>query len=340
MIDLHRHMTGTISDETWLELYQRDGRTVPFADLAGISKALSVDRTVDLKEYLRRFDLIDLCVIDTAAIQRITFEAVATAAAEGLIYLELRFSPARLAKNSHISIHDAVGAVIFGRDQAQQVFPIQVNLIAGLSRELGVRVCAEHAEVVTSFSKMGLSGIDLLGNELDYPAAWFASIFKPITRRNELGITIHAGEAAGPENVRIAVLELGATRIGHGVRSIDDRSVLPLLKERGVVLEMCPTSNLHTGAVKDYKSHPLRKYFDQGIRVTINTDNPRISGIDLAHEYQVAVREMGFKTTDIQQLMLYACDAAFAPVEQREKIRARIMEQQMLSIIHKEVMLD
>ena len=199
--------------------------------------------------------------------------------------------------------------------------PISVGLIAGLSRELGVKRCAAEADVIVGYAG-SIDGIDLLGNEVDFPAGWFAPIFQPIARDGRLGITIHAGESSGPESVRAAVLQLGATRIGHGVRAEEDPTVLALLRERGVTLEMCPTSNVQTGATPDLSTHPLARYLRAGIKVTINSDDPRVSQIDLTHEYQVAASEIGLTEAEIAQTLDNAAKAAFTT----EQIRTRIKE--------------
>jgi adenosine deaminase len=320
-IDLHRHLPGAIRFETWWDIVSQHQVPLPTTDPAELRRLMTVSGQSSLKEFLNCFNTIDLCYVDAAAIERVTYEAIADALAENIVYLELRFSPTRMAQQAHISIEAAVEAVIAGRRRAAAEFPIEVGLIAGLSRELGVETCAAVAEIISDFAVRGIEGIDLLGNEIDFPAEWFSPIFQPIARQGRLGITIHAGESSGAECVRAAVVQLGATRIGHGVRSEEDPTVLDLLKERGVTLEMCPTSNVQTAATPDLASHPLARYLRAGLKVTINTDDPRISQIDLAHEYEVAASVIGLTEAEIAQTLAYAVEAAFTTdqVKQRNK---------------------
>ncbi|MEW5817728.1 MAG: adenosine deaminase [Spirochaetota bacterium] len=319
-VELHRHLSGSVRFETWWNIVKQDRARLRTVDPMKLYHLLTVDGQLGLKDFLKRFDMIDLCFVDAATIEKVTCEAIADAVKENIAYLELRFSPTRMARRAGISTSEALEAVIAGRQRAAG-FPIEVSLITGLSRELGVRECAAEAEIIGSFADRGINGIDLLGNEADYPAAWFAPVFQSITCRNRIGITIHAGEAAGAENVRSAILQLGATRIGHGVRSREDPAVLGLLKERGVVLEMCPTSNVQTAVVPNLSSHPLAHFLHEGVKVTINTDNPQVSQVDLAHEYKIATSTLGLSETEIFQTILYAIEAAFTTDRIKERIK-------------------
>ena len=234
-----------------------------------------------------------------------------------------------MAQRANISTAEAIEAVIAGRERANGL-PIEVGLIAGLSRELGVDKCAAEAKVITSYAGLGIEGIDLLGNEADFPAEWFAPIFQPIARQGKPGITVHAGEAAGAESVRAAVLQLGATRIGHGIRAEEDPAVLSLLKERGVTLEVCPTSNVQTGATRDLSTHPLARYLWAGLKVTINTDDPQVSQIDLAHEYEVAASALGLSDAEIAQTLNYAIEAAFTTDQVKERLRRALIQSSVI----------
>lgn len=314
-IELHRHLPGAIRFETWWDIVSRSGVSLPTIDPGQLRRLMTVSGQSSLKEFLKCFETINLCFVDAAALERITYEAIADAWAENIIYLELRFSPTRMAQRANISTAAALEAVIAGRQRAIADFPIEVGLIAGLSRELGVGTCAVEAEVIASYAGRGIAGIDLLGNEADFPAEWFAPIFQPLARQGQLGITIHAGEAAGADSVRAAVVRLGATRIGHGIRAEEDPAVMALLKERRVTLEICPTSNVQTAATPELSTHPLARYLRAGLKVTINTDDPQVSQIDLAHEYELAASTLGLTEAEISQTLHYAVEAAFTTAE-------------------------
>lgn len=320
-VDLHRHLPGAIRFDTWWRIVNEKHVVVPSDDPRELRASMTVNAQSTLKQFLKCFDLIDLCFVDADAIERITYEAIADAAAENVVYLELRFSPARLAQSADIPMEEVMDAVIAGRRRAAADLPTTVGLIAGLSRELGVGKCGDDARVIATYAGRGIDGIDLLGNEADFAAEDYAAIFRPIAEDGGLGITVHAGEAAGAESVKAAVLQLGATRIGHGVRAEEDPAVLALLAERGVTLEMCPTSNVQTGATQSLATHPLARYLRQGLKVTINTDDPAVSQIDLTHEYGVAASALGLTEAEIAQTLGYAIEAAFAPEETKEQVR-------------------
>lgn len=323
-IELHRHIPGSMRFETWWEIVRSRGVKLPSDSPNDMREMMTVRDHAPLKDYLRCFEITDLAYTDAEAIETFTYEAIADAAAEGILYLELRASPTRMAVKAGLSTAQALAAMVTGRDRAQTEFGIPVGLIAGLSRELGVDACAREAETIADFADKGIQAIDLLGNEIDYPADWFAPVFRPIAEFGRMGITIHAGESSGAAAVRAAVLQLGATRIGHGVRSEQDPNVLALLRERQVTLEMCPTSNVQTQAAPDLRSHPLARYLHSGIRVTINTDNPRISRVDLAHEYRLAVDVIGLTRDELVQTLRWGIDAAFAPEDVRRQVRRRL----------------
>lgn len=323
-IALHRHLPGSIRFEQWQQIVQDRQVPLPADDPDQLRAMMTVGARAPLKEYLKCFDIIDLAFADAAAIEQLTYDVIAGAAAENIIYLELRYSPTRMAQKASISTAEALQATIDGRDRAARDFDVKVELLAGLSRELGVQRCSREAQAITAFAGKGIAGIDLLGNEIDFPAAWFAPIFQPIAAARSMGITIHAGESSGAQCVRDAIELLGATRIGHGVRSEEDPAVLDLLRQRQTTLEMCPTSNVQTQATPDYTTHPLPRYLRSGIRVTINTDNPAVSQVDLAHEYAVASAIMGLSDDELRQTLHYAVDAAFTTPETKEHLHQRL----------------
>ena len=323
-IALHRHLPGAIRFEQWQRVVQDRAVPLPAADSAQLRAMMTVGARAPLTEYLKCFDVIDLAFADARAIEQLTYDVIAGAAAENIIYLELRYSPTRMAVKAGISTAAALQATIAGRDRAARDFDLEVSLIAGLSREMGVQRCAQEAQVITSFAAKGIAAIDLLGNEIDFPAAWFAPIFQPIASQAQMGITIHAGESSGARCVRDAVELLGATRIGHGVRSEEDPTVLDLLRRRQTTLEMCPTSNVQTQATPDYTTHPLPRYLRAGIYVTINTDNPAVSQVDLAHEYAVATTIMGLTRQELRQTLHHAVDAAFTSPHTKERLHRRL----------------
>lgn len=323
-IDLHRHLPGAIPFDIWWQIVRKKRVPLPSQDPDELRQMMSIRGKHDLKTFLKCFDVVDLVYVDAEVIEQLAYEVIADAARENLIYLELRYSPTRMAQSAGIPTAEALEATIAGKERAVAAHDIEVALIAGLSREMGVDRCAREAAVIAGFAGRGIAGIDLLGNEIDYPASWYAPIFQPLAKSGALGITIHAGESSNAASVADAILHLGATRIGHGVRCEEDSDVLALVKERDVTLEMCPTSNVQTQATEDYDTHPLPRYLRGGLRVTINSDDPTISGIDLAHEYAVATALMGMPAAEVQTTLYMAVDAAFASDENKKRLRSRL----------------
>jgi adenosine deaminase len=323
-VGIHRHLPGAIPFETWWRIVRAKRVALPSEDPEALRRMVTISGKADLKTFLKCFDVIDLVYVDAGTIEELTYGAIAEAEREGVIYLELRYSPTRMAEQAGISTAEALDATISGKQRAVADHDIEVSLIAGLSREMGVARCAREAEVIAGYAGRGIDGIDLLGNEIDYPAAWFAPIFRTIAREGRLGITVHAGESSPASSVKDAILQLGATRIGHGVRSEEDPAVLDLLRERGVTLEMCPTSNVQTQATPEYGTHPLPRYLRSGLKVTINTDDPSVSQIDLAHEYAVATTIMGLGEAELLRTLHHAVDAAFTSAETKARLRAEL----------------
>jgi adenosine deaminase len=179
-------------------------------------------------------------------------------------------------------------------------------------------------EVAIAYRNRGIVGVDLAGDEIHYSAAPFAPLFKRAAE-NGLGITIHAGEAGGAANVREAVEVLHAQRIGHGIRSIEDSNVLQLLRQHGVTLEVCPTSNLQTGVVDNFGLHPLRDLYVLGVNVTINTDDPSVSDTSLTDEYMVAMMGLGVSLRDLRMCTRNSIRAAFLPPEIKQQLETVIL---------------
>lgn len=323
-VDLHRHLPGAIPFDSWWRIVRQKEVALPSDEPQVLRRRMTISGKADLKTFLNCFDLIDLAYVDAETIEELTYVAIADAVRENLIYLELRYSPTRMAQSAGIATAEALEATIAGKRRAIADHDIEVTLIAGLSREMGVARCAVEADVISTYAGQGIDGIDLLGNEIDYPAAWFAPIFQSLAREGKLGITVHAGESSPAQSVRDAVLQLGATRIGHGVRSEEDPSVLDLLRQRNVTLEMCPTSNVQTQATPAYTTHPLLRYLRQGISVTVNTDDPCVSQIDLAHEYAVATTLIGLTEAELLQTIYSAVDAAFTSDDVKARLRQEL----------------
>jgi adenosine deaminase len=330
LVELHRHLDGNVRLETVLDLGRRHGVGLPADTLEGLRPYVQVaERERDLMAFLARFEWTRRVFADYDAVRRIARENVEDAAAEGIDYLELRFSPYFMAERHGLDPTAVVEAVCDGVDEAVVAeagsrapgLPPRARLIGIVSRTFGTEVGWVEVEATVAQRHRGVVALDVAGDEASWPGELFVDHFR---RAREAGLrTIaHAGEAAGPDSVRQAVLGLGAERIGHGVRAIEDPATMDLLAERGIPLELCPTSNLQTSTVASWDVHPLPRFLERGLEVTLNTDDPSISGIDLAHEYRAVQEHLGLTEADCRTLQENAVKAAFLSDEERQALLA------------------
>jgi adenosine deaminase len=319
-IDLHRHLEGAVRPATIADICRDRGVPLPTYDPDELAKIVQLSGQVaDLGQFLIPFRTIKMCFVDKEAIARIAFEAVEDAHLDNIRYVELRFSPEFMAFYYKLALTDVMDGIVEGIESAARRYPdTTAKLIISISRDLSEVTMhmpwpnpMEIARLALDYADRGVVGLDIAGREDGYPPELFVDPFRMI-REAGLGITAHAGEDAGPESVRGAIESLGATRIGHGVRVVGDPEVVALVKDRGVFLELCPTSNVLTRAVESMASHPVRRLFDDGVPITINTDDPSVCATTLTHEYELLVDHFGFTLEEIRDLVAAAESAAFA----------------------------
>jgi adenosine deaminase len=257
-------------------------------------------------------------MVDMDAVRRIARENVEDAAGEGIDYIELRFSPLFMAEKHDLDPAAIVRAVCEGAAQGEEETGVRVNLIGILSRTFGPERSWDELDAILRGRGPAVVAVDLAGDEVNYPGELFVD---HIRRAREAGlhVTIHAGEvpaasqhaALGVRNLWTAIDDLGAERLGHALRAVDDQGLMDAIREREIGIESCPTSNVQTSAVPGYAEHPLKAFVDQGLLATLNTDDPGISNITLAHEYRVAGNEMGLSPADLAQVKENARRVAF-----------------------------
>lgn len=309
-IDLHRHLEGSIRFETFEELARETGLRLPRRELR--RRTCMRGEKPGFPRFLSKFELYRGLYPSRGWIERVAFEAAEDAKRDGIVYLELRFSPAHFARRMRARGEDVAEWVARGARRAG----IDVRFIATFGRHFSR---AENGPTFRAVSGTSVfSGLDLAGDE-SRGAAPFAAFF----RRSRLPLTLHAGEAGGARNVREAMRRFGAMRIGHGVRVLEDERVVDEARRRGVAFEVCLTSELQTGAAKSRWTHPAIRMRDAGLRVTLNTDDPAICGISLSDEFRLA-RSLGFSRSDLSSCLRAAADAAFAGRSTRERLRRRI----------------
>jgi len=323
LVDLHRHLDGNVRLTTILDIARQHGIPLPAGDVEGLRPYAQVHGVVpSLVDFLLKFDLLKEIFVDAEAIERIAYENLEDAVAEGIDYIELRFSPAFMGERHSLAPRDVTGAICAGLRAARGRLPIQAQLIVIMSRHLGEERCWEELEAALAYQDQGVVAVDLAGDEANFPGERFRRHFER-ARAAGFRITVHAGEAAGPASVRQAIEELGAERLGHAVHAIEDMAVLDLIAARGIAIESCPTSNVQTSTIPNYAAHPLPAFLQRGLRVTLASDDPGISAIDLAHEYRVARDKLGLTRDELRRMQANGVAAAFLSDAERAELWRR-----------------
>jgi len=314
--DLHCHLDGSLRLATILELAEDQGVGLPADTPEGLARAIHMGETcASLEDYLTAFE-VTLAVLQTEeALYRAAYELALDAAAENVRYLEVRYSPV-LHTRRGLKATTIVDAVLLGLRHASRETGLRSNVIVCGIRHVDPQTSVRLAELAVAYKGKGVVGFDLAGAEEGHPARRHREAVQLILDNN-VNVTIHAGEAYGPESIAQAVHYCGAHRIGHGVRLRENGELLNYLNDHRIPLEMCPSSNLQTGSVTSFTSHPLKFYFDFGLRVSVNTDNRLITDTTMTKELLIAHREMGFSLDDLCTLLVQGFKSAFLPFREK-----------------------
>src|SRR5262245_28430824 len=315
--DLHVHLDGSLRLETILELAASERISLPATTVEGLREAIGCGSNFgSLVDYLRGFD-ITLKVMQTeASLERIAFELAEDAHRENVRYMEVRYAP-MLHTRRGLKLTKVVEAVLAGLRRARETYGIKANVIVCGIRNISAESSYQMAELAVAYKGRGVVGFDLAGAEADFPAKHHRAAFQ-LVRDNNINCTIHAGEAYGPESIAQAIHVCGAHRIGHGCRLREDGDLLHYITDHRIPLECCPSSNVQTGAVKDLASHPLKLYFDLGVRVTINTDNRLITDTSVSKELWLVHSQMGVPFTDVKSMVLSGFKSSFLPFHEKQ----------------------
>ena len=319
--ELHCHLDGSVRPATLLELGREHRVPMPADDVDALREFMIVRDARNLEDYLTRFD-ITLSVMQTAeALERIAYELAEDAAADGVRYIEVRYSPV-LNTRHDLSLGETVDAAIRGLERARRDHGIGGQLIICALRNLPPGISLELSRLAVAYKGSGVAGFDLAGGERGHPAGVHAPAFA-YAHEHGLACTCHAGEGAGAESVREAVYACGANRIGHATSLIEDESLTEHVTNARIALEICLTSNVQTRAATSYEAHPLRRYFDAGANVVLNTDNRLMSGTTLTDEYVHAARHLDFSFDELCTVALNGFDSAFLPPDERMALRSK-----------------
>ena len=320
--ELHVHLDGSLRPETMLELANERGAPLPASEPEALAHAMRASRSSNLAEYLEKF-AVTLSLMQTPeALERAALELAEDAACENVRYLEVRYSPV-LHTTEGMTLEEAVEAPLRGLARAEAELDILTGVIVCGIRSLPPRVSVELAELAVAFKDRGVVAFDLAGREAGHPARDHAEAFHFAARHN-LPVTVHAGEGDGAGSIAQAVHDCHARRIGHGTRLLEDPALEAFVNDFRIPLEVCLTSNVQTRVTPTFGVHPLRRYFDAGLVVTLSTDNRLISGTTLTDEYWLAHQHLGFTWEELTEVSLLGFQAAFLPYQAKLGLLERV----------------
>jgi adenosine deaminase len=331
---LHDHLDGGLRPQTVIELADAAAYTaLPTTDPRELADWFDQGRSGSLEAYLAAFTHTVGVMQTTDALERVAYEAVVDLHADGVVYAETRFGPSLHTKGG-LGREDAIEAVLAGlRRGAGETGMVTGVIVDALRNETDSEAVARAA---AQFSGAGVVAFDLSGPEAAHPADGFQAACR-IARESGLGLTIHAGEGAGPNSIWRALAVCGAQRIGHGVRIVEDIELRggeavrigPLaasVRDQRIPLEVCITSNLHTGIAEDVAHHPFGTLFDAGFAVTLNTDNRLMSAVMLSDEIAAASTAFGLSLADLGCLTRRAIEAGFGDWGDRRRLLRDVIE--------------
>ena len=323
LLDLHRHLDGNIRPKTIWNLAKKNNIKLPVEQFEEFIPYVQIIKNEpDLVSFLKKLDWGVAVLSNLDNCKQIAFENVEDVYNAGIHYAELRFSPYYMSMTHNLPIADVVAAVIDGVKEGMKQYPVSIKLIGILSRSFGIEACQQELNALLTH-KEGLVAVDLAGNEYGFPGELFVDHFKQVSDAS-LHITIHAGEALGPESVWQAIKDLRAERIGHGVKSYLDDSLMDYMQHNSIAIESCLTSNFQTGTVTDLTKHPITTFMKHGIPVCLNTDDPAVEGIELKHEYGVAKNVVGLSNEQLNKLQRDALDIAFISNDEKKTLIEKV----------------
>ncbi len=320
--ELHVHLDGSLRPSTLLELGEHAGVTLPADEPEALGRAMVADDAADLPAYLARFETT-LSVLQTAdALERVTRELVEDHASEGVRLVEIRYAPF-LNTRGGLQAEEVLEATLHGLNRGVETTGVQAGLILCGLRSLPPATSLATAELAVRYRDRGVVAFDLAGAEAGFPARGHAEAFETAAR-GLLPTTVHAGEGWGADSIRDALLAGRAARIGHGTRLHEDAALEAWVRDRRIALEICLTSNVQTRVAPTFEAHPVRRYFDGGLLLTLCTDNRLVSGTTLTKEYLQAARHLGFDRAELARVARMGFEAAFLPHDARRTLLEQV----------------
>ena len=323
--ELHVHLDGSLRPETMVELARKAKVALPSYEAEPLRRFMLVDDAADLQDYLDRFDLTIPLLQTPEAVERVAYEMVEDAARDNVRYLEVRYCP-HLSRRQGMTLDEVMQAELRGLARGERDFGVVARVINCSLRHYEPAVSVEIAECSVAFRDHGVVAFDLAGGEAGRPPGNHRAAFD-VAARGLLGVTVHAGEAAGAQSIAEAVHLCHANRIGHGTRLYENPDLQAYIRDRQILIEVNITSNVQTRAVRRASEHPVRAYFDAGLNVTLCTDGWLMAGVSLSDEYWLAHTDLGFSREEIDQLILNGFAGAFLPWPERLEFLSRVRDE-------------
>ena len=329
-VELHRHLEGSVRLRTLLEIGRAHGMDIPGTRKLRELVQIASNEEYTFTNFLSKFQTLRLFYRSPEIIERITLEAIEDAASDNIKYLELRFTPVALSRAEGFPLEDVIEWVVSSAKSAERLYGVKTRLIASVNRNEDIQQATQVVKTAVDYKDNGVIGVDLAGDEANFSGMGFIGVFKE-AKQAGLKITIHAGEWAGSESVSNAILYLGADRIGHGVRVLEDPKVVELAREKEIPFEVCVTSNYQSGVIPSDNVHPITRMLDLGLNASINTDDPSISQITLSDEYQFICDDLGLSIDNLITRIESAAASSF--VSNQEKVELLQMLKNELSVV-------
>lgn len=317
--EIHIHLEGSIRTQTIIDVAREYHLNLPSYEADELDKHVKVyDQMRDLHAVLEAFEIFQKSIASPQVVERIAWELFEDAAKQNIKLFEARFSPDWAFHGHNLDWDECLEGLIRAKSRAEAEFDMAIGFIAITSRSMGPASCVKTVDWAIRHREHIL-GIDLADSERDFPLRDFVpSVMK--AKDAGLKVTIHTGEDTSASFVKETIELASPDRIGHGVHAIEDMQVVEMLKERGITLEVNPWSNYLTNAVKTIEEHPLKKLFDLGVKVTINSDDPEALDTNLNNEYRIAHEALGMSMEEIAACNHYAYEASFIPKEEKKRV--------------------
>lgn len=317
--EIHCHLEGAIRTQTIIDIAEEYSLKLPSYDVNELDKHVKVyDQMQSLEAVLAAFAIFQNSITSPEVVERIAWELFEDSARQNIKLFEVRFSPDWAFHGHNLDWDACLAGLLQARERAEKEFDMAIGYIAITSRSMGPESCVKTVDWAVQ-NKEHILGIDLADSERDFPLREFV---KPVWKAKEAGlkVTIHTGEDTPASFIKETIELTDANRIGHGIHAIEDMQVVELIQERGITLEVNPWSNYLTSSVRTIEEHPLKKLFDLGVKVTINSDDPEVLETNLNNEYRIAHEILDMSVDDIMTCNRYGYEASFIPDEAKQRI--------------------